>query len=388
MSEPVTTTTHLRTSHRPRVHPFVDRLGAYSWRLIGIGVVALAVVWLLGRMRTAVAPIVIAVLLTRALAPISNWLRRHRWRPSLAAVGAILAFFLLLAGVSAVIVPAVADEADSLGPTLTQAIDDVEDWLVDDSPFDVSRATVDQLRERASERVDALFSSAGDDGVVLDGAALVAEVVAAVLLALLLTFFMLREGDRFATWAIGHARPARRPKLRRAADSGWAALGGYLKGAALLGAVESVIIGATLFLVGGSLVAPVMLLTFCGAFIPIVGAIAAGVIAVLVALVTAGPFAALIVAGVAIVVQQLDNDLLAPVIYGKALNLHPVAVLLSVVAGGALFGIAGTILAVPVVAVAVNVSKELRSPDGGPDPEQAAADEPEQAAAVAAVQRD
>ena len=369
---------------RPRIHPLVDRLGAYSWRLIGIGVVVLAGVWLLGRMRTAAAPLVIAVLLTRALAPISNWLRRHRWRPGLAAVGAILAFFLLLAGVLAVIVPAVADEVDSLGPTLTQAIDDVEDWLVEDSPFDVSRATVDQLRERASERVDALFSSAGDDGVVLDGAALVAEVVAAVLLALLLTFFMLREGDRFAAWAIGHARPARRPKLRRAADRGWAALGGYLKGAAMLGAVESVIIGVTLFLVGGSLVAPVMLLTFCGAFIPIVGAIAAGVIAVLVALVTAGPVPALIVAGVAIVVQQLDNDLLAPVIYGKALNLHPVVVLLSVVAGGALFGIAGTVLAVPVVAVAVNVSKELRSPDGAPDPEEAAADEPEHAS----VQRD
>ena len=364
------------------MHPFVDRLGAYSWRLIGIGVVALAVVWLLGRMRTAVAPIVVAVLLTRALAPISNWLRRHRWRPSLAAVGAILAFFLLLAGVSAMIVPAVADEAESLGPTLTQAIDDVEDWLVDDSPFDVSRATVDQLRDRAGQRVDALFSGAGADGAVLDGAALVAEVVAAVLLALLLTFFMLREGDRFATWVIGHGRPARRPQLRRAAERGWSALGGYLRGAALLGAVESVIIGATLFLVGGSLVAPVMLLTFCGAFIPIVGAIAAGVIAVLVALVTAGPVAALIVAGVAIVVQQLDNDLLAPVIYGKALNLHPVVVLLSVVAGGALFGIAGTILAVPVVAVAVNVSKELRSPDGGPDPEPAAPDEAELAAAA------
>jgi predicted PurR-regulated permease PerM len=104
-----------------------------------------------------------------------------------------------------------------------------------------------------------------------------------------------------------------------------------------------------------------MVITVLGAFIPLVGAIGAGVIAVLVALVTGGTTAAVIVAVVAFVVQQLDNDLLAPVIYGRALNLHPVAVLLSVVAGGALLGLTGTILAVPVVAVAVNAAKAYRS---------------------------
>lgn len=123
--------------------------------------------------------------------------------------------------------------------------------------------------------------------------------------------------------------------------------------------LESIIIGLTLLLTGSGLVAPVMLLTFLLAFIPIVGAIAAGVIAVLVALVTAGLWAAVIVAIVAIVVQQFDNDLLAPVIYGRALALHPVVILLSLTAGGGLFGLVGTILAVPVVAVLTNVVKVL-----------------------------
>jgi predicted PurR-regulated permease PerM len=131
-----------------------------------------------------------------------------------------------------------------------------------------------------------------------------------------------------------------------------------------LGLVESVIIGITLFAVGGGLVAPVMVLTFAAAFIPIIGAIAAGVVATLVALVTGGTVPALIVAVVALVVQQLDNDLLAPIIYGRSLSLHPVAVLLSVVAGGALFGIPGTVLAVPLVAVTVNVTKELGGGEG------------------------
>ena len=116
-------------------------------------------------------------------------------------------------------------------------------------------------------------------------------------------------------------------------------------------------------LVGSSLVVPVMVVTFLAAFVPLVGAIAAGVVAVLVALVTAGPVPALIVAAVAIIVQQLDNDLLAPVIYGRALKLHPLVVLLGIAAGGALFGFVGTVFAVPVLAVAINaVSEIMRDP--------------------------
>lgn len=342
-----------------RVHPIVDRLGAYSWRLIGIGVVAVAALWLLSRMQPVVIPIIVALFVSRILSPLSEWLRRRRWPASLAAATSLLAFLVVLAGVTAVIATSVADETESLGPTLTEAIDDVEDWLVEDGPFNVSRETVDRLRERTGDRIDALFSQS--DGAVLEGATLVAEVIAGLILALLLTFFMLRDGARFKTWVISHARPERQQQLRRAAEGGWSALGGYLRGAALLGLVESVIIGITLFLVGGGLVVPVMLLTFAAAFIPIIGAIAAGVVATLVALVTGGTVAALIVAIVAIVVQQLDNDVLAPVIYGRSLSLHPVTVLLSVVAGGALFGIAGTVLAVPLVAVTVNVTKEYRA---------------------------
>jgi predicted PurR-regulated permease PerM len=335
----------------------VDRLGAYSWRLIGIGVVAVAALWLLNRMRAVVVPIVVALFLSRALAPVSEWLRRHRWRPGLAAAAAMLALFVVLAGVSAAIAPSLADETESLGPTLTEAIDDVEDWIVEDAPFNVSRETVDRLRERTGERFDALLRQS--DGAVLESATVVAEAIAGLILALLLTFFMLRDGARFATWAIGHARPERQQQLRRGAEGGWSALGGYLRGAALLGFVESIVMGITLFAVGGGLIAPVMVLTFAAAFIPIIGAIAAGLVATLVALVTGGTGPALIVGAVALVVQQLDNDLLAPIIYGRSLSLHPVAVLLSVVAGGALFGLPGTVLAVPLVAMTVNVTREF-----------------------------
>ena len=120
------------------------------------------------------------------------------------------------------------------------------------------------------------------------------------------------------------------------------------------------IIGVTSLLVGANLVVPVMVVTFLAAFVPIVGAVAAGVVAVLVALVTAGPVPALIVAAVAIVVQQLDNDLLAPVIYGRTLRLHPLVILLGIAAGGSLFGLVGTVFAVPVLAVVLNAAGEVR----------------------------
>jgi len=118
------------------------------------------------------------------------------------------------------------------------------------------------------------------------------------------------------------------------------------------------------------LVAAVFVVTLVGAFVPIVGAIAAGLVAILATLVTAGPTAAIIVAVVALVVQQLDNDLLAPVIYGKSLQLHPLVILLGIAAGSALFGLVGALLAVPVISVIINVIDESRHPTIAVDAEE------------------
>jgi predicted PurR-regulated permease PerM len=344
-----------------RVHPVVERLAAYSWRLIVIGIVLLASLWLVQRLSPVLIPVVIALFLTRLLAPVSNWLRARRWRPGFAALATMLAFFVLIAGVGAVIVPSVVDDAGSLGPTLTEALDDVEDWVVEDSPFDVSRESIDRLRANAAQGIVDLFRSY--DGAVVDGATLLAEAMAGLFIALLVTFFMLRDGERAMAWAYERAGPRRGERVRRGAERAWWTLGGYLRGAAILGLLEAIVIGFTLFVAGGSLIGPVALITFFAAFVPIVGAITAGVVAVLVGLVTGGLATGIVVAIVALVMQQLDNDLLAPMIYGRALRLHPVVVLLGVVAGGALFGIGGTILAVPVIAVGVNVAGELAASD-------------------------
>jgi predicted PurR-regulated permease PerM len=277
---------------------------------------------------------------------------------ALAALTCVLG--LIAAGVLAgwFIVPSIVDEFRSLGPTIAEGVDDVERWLIDDAPFDLTRRDLEDLRKRAGDAIEGTLRSS--TGSIIGGALTVIQAMAGVLLGLITTFFFLRDGPRFQRWTLARVPEPRRELVGRLSARAWSTLGGYLLGAAVLGSVEAVIIGVALAVVGGSLVLPVALLTFVAAFVPFVGAIFAGLVAVLVALATAGPGGALVVAIVALVVQQLDNDLLAPVVYGQALQLHPLVVLFAIVCGGAMFGFAGTVLAVPVAALAVNLTAEAR----------------------------
>lgn len=347
------------TVANPRVAPAVDRLAAYSWRLLVIAAALVGILWLLGQLRAVVFPIVIALFLTRALVPVASAMRRRGLPGAAAAALALLTFVALLAAAIWLVVPAVADEFVSVGPTVSQALDDVESWIVEDSGLDVNQADVDRARQRIAEQLQASVNASSDS--IAAGAVLVAEGLAGLVIAMFLTFFLLKDGERFQRWSLSFLPADSQARVRRLAARSWSVLGGYLRGAAILGLLEGAIMAVTLVLVGGSLALPVALITFLAAFVPFVGAIVAGVVAVLVALASAGLGGAAIVAIVAIAVQQLDNDLLAPLIYGRALQLHPAAIILSVAVGGALFGVAGTFLAVPVAAVIAAVVSELRS---------------------------
>jgi putative heme transporter len=345
------------SSRAPReVNPTLVLVAAYGWRLIVVAAVVVGALWLLGQLWVLVMALAIAILLTRVLEPLAKRLVDRGARRGLAAAGVLLGFLLALGGAAALIIPVIVDEVEELGPTLSTAVDDVEDWLVDESPFDISRQDLDDLRAEASAAFGNSVRASSDS--IASGALAALEGVLGIFLALITAFFMLKDGPRLQAWVLGRTSGDRRELTRRLSARSWTTLGGYLKGAAILGVVEGIIIGVTLTLVGANLALPVALLTFAAAFVPIVGAITAGAVATLVALATAGFVPALIVVSVAIVVQQLDNDLLAPVIYGKALQLHPLVILFAVVAGGALFGIAGTLMAVPVTAVVLNALAE------------------------------
>ncbi len=353
------------TTERP-IHPTIVRLASYSWRFLVIGAALAVVLWGVGQLSVVALPIAVALLLTRALQPAATFLRDRGLPPALAAVSVVLGFVAVLAAATWFIVPSVAGQFDDVQETVTEGVDDLQAWLVDDGPFDLTQDDIDDAREWVVDRGGELLRNSSS--ALTSGAFLLASLLAGAVLSLLLCFFMVKDGPRALDWGRSLLPAGRRGVADRLCRRIWQTLGGYLLGSSVLGAVESAVIGATVALVGGTLIAPIMILTFAAAFVPLVGAVAAGAVAVLVTLVTAGTTEALIVLVVAILVQQFDGDLLAPIVYGKALEIHPAVILVVIAAGGSLFGFVGVLLAVPVTAVIINCAAELRaSPTGSGD---------------------
>lgn len=341
-------------------HPLVLRVAAYAVCLIVVGFAAGMVLDLLSQLSIVLVPLLIAAYLTRILAVPGNWLTAHGWRPAPAAATVLLGFLALIAGLVWAVVPPMVEEFSTLGETIEDGTEQVKDWLVEDSSFDVSRADIQDFEDNVSERGKEVLDESTDS--IARGARLVVELVVSLVLALVLTFFAIKDGSQFQSWARSMVPRRRRAQADEVGRSAWTTMGGYLRGSAMLGLLEGTIIGGTMALTGARLALPVAMVTFAAAFVPLVGATVAGVIAVLVTLASAGLTEALIVAAVALAVQQLDNDLLAPWIFGKALSLHPVVILLSITAGTALFGFVGTLLAVPVTAILIDAVAILRQP--------------------------
>lgn len=356
-----------RRDEGPRLPRALEVATAWSWRLLVIGVALYAVALVVGRLRLVLLPVGIALLLATALVPVKRMMTDRGLPTALAMLGTVVVFFGGIALVGVLVVPPLVNEFSDLNTTLDEAIDDVEDWLVT-GPLGLDRQWVQDVRERIEQSAEDAQVS---DGAVVSGATLVGEVFAGLLLSLVVAFFVIKDGPRIQRAFLGLVPEDRHDQLRAAGDAAWRALGGYLRGAAVLGVLEGTAIGITLVLTGASLALPVATLTFVAAFFPFVGAIVAGLIAVAVAFVTGGTTAAGIVAIVAVVVQQLDNDLLAPVIYGKALELHPLVVILALTSGAALAGIAGAFVAVPLVAVGMRAFVAVRAVAAGASAEQA-----------------
>lgn len=343
-----------------RVHPVVERLTAYAWRFLVLAAAGVGLIWLIAQVWVLLLALVIAFYLTRLLDLPVKWMRQRGVPAGLASTVALTVLIGMFVLLGWIVGPRVVEQFDSLQPTVSEAIEDVEDWLVNDAPLiDVDREDLDRYREQLGDAAATALRSSG--GTLVNGAVLAVEAVTGLLLGLVTTFFFLKDGERIQRWSLNFVPAGRRRVAARMGKRAWVTLGGYLRGVAILGTLEGAIIGITIALVGGELAWPVAVITFLAAFVPIAGAIFAGVLAILVTLATTGFADAVIVAIVALVVQQLDNDVLAPVIYGRSLQLHPLAVLFSLVAGSALFGFAGVVLAVPLTAIAVNMAAEARA---------------------------
>lgn len=350
--------------------PLGERLrswGLSAWGAIGVILLTAGVVWLTWTLRAILLPVLAGIILAVALAPVARWLVAVRLPRGIASLTALALAIGALTAFAYTIAPAIAEQFADIGEAVSEATDRLERWVERERPFGLTGDDVERARERVAgvgvgEAADAVGVSPGA------GLRYVGTALAAVLIALVSTFFFLRDGPAIREAIVARARPGRRTAVAAACDGAVGGVRSFLAGAALLGSVEGIAVGITLWLTGSELALVMAALTFMGAFVPFIGAIITGALAVAVALVTAGTGPAIIVAIVILAVQQFDNDLLAPVIYGKLLQLHPLVVILSTAAGIEVAGVIGAFATVPLVAAATGAHRKWAEARSGPDP--------------------
>jgi len=331
-----------------RLQSTLAAVAGVSWRILAIAALVWLIGYLLGLMWVVLLPLVLALFITTLLWPATKFLRKHKWPPALAAATVVLAFLAVLIGVGAVIVVPVASQAEEVSDGVTGGIASVQEWLAG-PPLNLGD---DQVGAALDEGLAKLQEKAGDIvGIVLGGIGAIGSALVTIALVLVLVFFYLKDGPRFLPWLEKQTGSSAAPHVAALGASYYRSLASFTITQGVVGLLDAVVIGVGLLLVGVPLVLPLAVLTFVGAFVPIIGAFVAGGVAVLVALVSEGFTAALIVLVIVVVVQQLEGNVFAPILQGKSLKLHAAIVILAVIAGSSLAGVTGAFLAVPVAAL-------------------------------------
>ena len=333
---------------------------AIGWRLVVVLVAMAALGWVVGQVQMIVIPVAVAVLLAALLAPAVRLLGRPRWVPhALATAVVVVGGLAVLGGVLYGLVVAFLAGLPTLQLQLGRSFAQIRDWLAR-SPLHMS---VPQLNNLGASIGRALGSS---ENALTSGALGVAstlgEVAASVLLAIFTLIFFLYDGARIWEFVLRGVPRQARDRVNVAGRRAFAALVSYSRAVTVVAATDALVVALGLWVIGVPLVVPLAVLVFFGAFIPFIGAIVTGVIAVLIALVAKGLVAAALVVGVLIVVGEMEGHVLQPLLLGRAVRLHPLAVVLPVATGFVLVGVIGALLAVPVVAVADAGIRSLYQP--------------------------
>jgi len=337
--------------------------------LVGTGVA----LWILGKMWSVVWPLVVALLLTTLTWPMTRFLRRRGWPPALAASLVTVLFLLVGAGIVVLIAVPVASQSDQLVDGVVNGIQQLRTWAAG-PPLNIGDDEVTQALDSAVARLQDSVGTILD--ATLAGVGTVVNGLVTAVLALFLMFFFLKDGTRFLPWLTKQLPGRLAVDVPVVASRGWDTLGAFVRSQAYVGLLDAIFIGVGLWIVGVPLVLPLAVLTFVAAFVPIVGALFAGFVAVLIALVSNGPTDALIVLAIIIVVQQVEGNVLQPMMQSRGLGLHAAVILLAVTLGGNLAGIVGSLLAVPAAALLAVLWTYLREQLSDPAPEPDAAEPP------------
>lgn len=335
--------------------PGADGLWARGWGLAAtrslqtLAVLALVAVGVLviTQLSLVFIPVTIALILASAIHPLVALMRRRGVPSILATWIALIGILAILGGVVWVIVLTVRSQWDDLVDSATDGIAQVTAWL-DTLPFDIAAIDLDDLWASAGE----FLTSASFGRGALAGVSATASFFTGLALMIVVLFFFLKDGPRIWEFLLRPFTGASYERARRIGDKTVDVFGGYIRGTSIVAAADAVGIGVGLAILQIPLALPLAVIVFLTAFIPLVGATAAGILAALVALVTHGPLAALIVVGIVVLVNQLEGNFLQPVVMARSLKLHALVILLALTTGTILGGIVGAVLSVPIAAVA------------------------------------
>jgi len=325
---------------------------AYAWRFLVIAAALGVVIWLVMLFKILVIPLMIAILLTALLWPVFSTMLRARWPRWLAIVVALLGTLAIVGGLLWLAIWQITQQWDGVQTRTIAAWAQLQQFLLD-GPLHLTAKQIQDLLDQA-------VTFLGEQGELLKSGAIAVgttfgHVATGAVLTLFILLCLLADGGGIWTWTLKLFPKASRPAVDAAARNGWATVINYARTQMLVAFIDALGIGLGAFLLGVPLAVPVAVLVFLGSFIPIVGAVVTGAVAVFLALVYNGPWIALWMLVVVLAVQQIEGHLLQPILMGSAVKVHPLAVVL-VVAGGALIaGIPGALFAVPLAAF-VNVA--------------------------------
>ncbi|MGH3544788.1 MAG: AI-2E family transporter [Mycobacteriales bacterium] len=365
-------------------HPDADqavsypvRLGAaWSWRILVIAAAVYVLVKFIAIVQIVVVPMVISFMLAALLQPAAAWLSRHGMPRSLSCVLVLVAGLAIVIGTLTAVIRALIRGFSDLSDQVSAGLEEIQQWLVD-GPLNLSERQIDDavtaLQEALRDNQQILTSGA------LDTATTVAHFIGGFSLVLFTTFFFVKDGEQIWSFLLKFSPVRSRPMTDEAGRRAWRTLIAYVRAQVLVAFVDAVGIGLAVYLLGVPLALPLAALVFLGAFIPIVGATLSGSIAVLVALVANGPLTALVLLALVVAVQQLEGHVLQPLVMGRAVSVHPLAIVLAIATGLVIAGIIGALIAVPLVAMVNTAAGYLSQTSGanGKPPGDAAAQPPD-----------
>jgi len=353
-----------RLPREPPVPAWLARAAAWSWRLLLVGLLIYVVFRVASALQLVILPCIAALLLTALLHPLAELLRR-RGLSSLAATWAtVLAAIVVLAGLGVLAVTRVTADYPRLQTEVRHTAHEVQTSLAG-APFHISSARLQQFTNDIVHFLSDHKTLIA--GTVVTGGRIALELVTGLILTVFIMFFLLKDGERIWRWLMKEVPAEPRRRADAAGTAAWGVLVNYMRGTTAVAAIHALFIGVALAVLGVPLLVPLIILVFIAAYLPLVGIFVAGTVVILVTLGTKGWIAAVIMIGVFILEGQIEGHLLQPLLIGRLVRLHPLAIILVLAVGGVIGGIAGAIVAVPAAAAITYAWPHLRGERAPPD---------------------